>query len=100
MGAQFDLVAEAGRRQKTRAGIDQGQPGNAKRRCELGRLHAEGGLEQHPGAPVKKLEKSAVEDDAGRVAMAPLDGKAPPVNKFSHYRKSLPRTRSGVAAGF
>jgi hypothetical protein len=77
---------------RKRAGIDQGQPGNAKRRCELGRLHAEGGLEQHPGAPVEKLEKSAVEDDAGRVAMAPLDGKAPPVNQFSHYRKSWPQT--------
>src|ERR1700746_2080370 len=84
MGTQFDLIAEARGRQKTRASIDERQPGNAKSRRQLGRLHAKRGLEQHPSAPVEKFKKSAIEDDAGRVAVPPLDGKAPPMNEFSH----------------
>src|SRR5215472_2651197 len=93
MGSEFDQVAESRRGQKTRAGIDQRQPGDAEGRCQFGGLHPQRCLEQQPGAPVKEFKKPAVEDNAGGVAMAPLDGKAPPMNEFGHYRM-IPKSGS------
>jgi hypothetical protein len=99
VGAQFDLVAEPRRRQKTRPGIDERQPGNAKGCRQIGRLHAERGLEQHPGAPIEKFEKAAVKDDAGGVAMAPLNGKAPPVDEFCHLTMIAAERHGGQPRG-
>src|SRR5262249_3936595 len=84
MGREFDDIAKARRREKAGTGIDQRQAGNAERRPQIRRLHAERGLEQQPRAPIENLKKPAVEDDAGGIAMAPLDGKAPAADEFGH----------------
>src|SRR5262245_12897902 len=88
MGTQFDDIAEAGRRQETGAGINQRQARDAEGRRKIRRLYAKRRLEQHPCAPVEKFEKPAVEHDAGGVTVPPLDGKAPPMNEFSHHSRN------------
>src|SRR5262249_61411367 len=93
MVAQFDDIAEAGRRQETGAGINQRQTRDAEGRRKIRRLYAKRRLEQHPCAPVEKFEKPAVEHDAGGGTVPPLDGKASPMNEFSHHN------RIQVAAG-
>src|SRR3984957_4450267 len=84
-GRQLDDVAEPRRSQKARAGIDQGYAHDAEGRAELVRLHAERRLEQGPGAPIEEFEEPAVEDDAGRVAMAPFDHELPSVDETGHW---------------
>src|SRR5580700_6792833 len=83
-GCQLDDVAEPRRREKARAGIDQGDAHDAEGRAELVRLHAECRLEEGPRAPIEELEEPAVEDDAGRVAMAPFDHELPSVDETGH----------------
>src|ERR1700727_1355905 len=83
-GGELDNIAEPRRRQKARAGIDQRYAHDAESRAELVRLHAERRLEQGPGAPIEKFEEPAVEDDAGRVAMAPFDHELPSVDETGH----------------
>src|SRR5215831_1119953 len=87
MGAQFDDIAEAGRRHETGASINQRQARDAEGRRKIGRLYAKRRLEQHPCAPVEKFEKPAVEHDAGGVTVPPIDGKASPMNEFSHHSR-------------
>src|SRR5262249_2341036 len=87
MGAQFDDIAETDRRQETAASTSQRQARDAEGRRKIGRLYAKRRLEQHPCAPVEKFEKPAVEHDAGGVTVPPLDGKASPMNEFSHHSR-------------
>ena len=84
VGGELDTIAEARWREKPRAGIDQWQAGNAECGREIRRLHAERSFEQRPCSPVEELEEMTVEDDAGGVAMAPLNGKAPAADEFGH----------------
>ena len=81
---QLDDIAEPRWSQKARAGIDQRYAHDAVGRAELVRLHAERRLEQGPGAPIEEFEEPAVEDDAGRVAMAPFDHELPSVDEIVH----------------
>src|SRR5271155_2719070 len=83
---QLHRIAEARRRDEARAGVDQRQAEDAERRGKLGRLHAEGFFKKRPGAPIEEFEKVAVEDDAGRVALAPFDGEMPPADEIGHAR--------------
>lgn len=83
-GRELDDVAESRRSEKARAGIDQRYAHDAEGRAELVRLHAERRLEQGPRAPVEEFEETAVEDDAGRVAMAPFDHELPSVDETGH----------------
>src|SRR5690242_9788227 len=71
----LDGVAELNGLEKIDAGIDQGDADDAERICQLMRLHAERGLEHAPGAGVEDLEETAVEHDAGRIALAPFDAQ-------------------------
>src|SRR4029077_10938315 len=61
----------------------------------IGRLHAERGLEQHPGAPVEELEEAAVKDDAGGIAMTPLNSEPPPADEFRHGGMIAAKRRGG-----
>src|SRR5580692_5328298 len=81
---ELDDVAEPRRSEKARAGVDQGYAHDAVGRAEVVRLHAERRFEQGPGAPIEELEKPAVEDDPGRIAMAPFDGELAPVEEAGH----------------
>ena len=62
----------AGERKLAR-GVDQRNADDAEGGPKSGGLTPSAGLEQRPGAPVEELEEAAVEDDAGRVAVAPFN---------------------------
>ena len=101
IGMHLDLVAEFGRHHEFGARIDQRHAEDFEGLRHLVRLHAERGLEQVPARRVEKLEEAAVEDDAGRVAIGPVDGELPLVDEVAHemprpIRNRCIRCRSGV----
>jgi hypothetical protein len=80
----FNDVAEAGRRQKAGAGVDQRNPDDAEGRREIRRLNPERGFEQRPRAPIEEFEKAGVEDNAGGVALSLFDRKLPAADEICH----------------
>src|SRR5262249_52483449 len=64
---------------------------------QVGARHAEHGLEHLPGAPVEIFEEAAVEDNAGRVTMAPFDRQRSKVDQVRH-RLLVARGREAAKA--
>jgi len=77
-------IAEPCRGEEARAGIDQWKTQDPESGSEIRRLGAQRGCKKRPGAPVKKLEKAAVENDTGRIAVSPFDGELPPADEIGH----------------
>ena len=95
LGSQLNAVAKPRRSDKPGARIDQGQRIDTKCGGELGRPHTQRRFKQAPGAPVEIFEKPAVKDNAGRIAVRPLDRKLPSVEKIGH---GIPQSAAPVMA--
>jgi len=80
----IDDIAEPDRRDEARPDIDQRHGEDVEFRRQLVPGHTERGLEQRPGAGVEDLEESGVENDAGRIAIAPFDPELPAVDEIGH----------------
>src|SRR5262245_37665014 len=80
-GCYLDRVAESDGLDEIGARVDQGNADDAESAGEVLRLHAERRLEHVPGVGVEDLEEAAVENDAGRIALAPFDGQLPAVGE-------------------
>src|SRR5215472_11539008 len=72
-GLDRDLVAEPGRQQKSRPGLDQRVAGKFVDLEIVDLLHAQRPLEQYYRRNIEKLEVASKENDPGRVAVAPFD---------------------------
>src|SRR5262249_18783418 len=78
------LVAEPHRQYETRTRVDQRHAHNIIGRKQVGARDAEHSLEHCPRTYVEELEEAAVEDDAGWIALAPLNGECPAVDDIGH----------------
>src|SRR5215469_9231247 len=72
-GLDRDLVAEPGRQQKSRPGLDQRMTGKFVSLEIFDLLHAQRPLEQYDGGDIEHFEIAGKENDPGRVAVAPFD---------------------------
>src|SRR5262249_56408871 len=94
------LVAESCWEEETRIGVDQRMPGEVIGLEVVDFFHAQRALDERRGAGVEDGEIAGVIDDAGRVAIAPLDAHhavidehAPPTLAQRGARRSAPSRR-------
>src|SRR5215467_15013249 len=84
LGGDLDVVAELDRDMEAGLRIDQRDPDDVVGGEQVLARHSQHALEHLPGGPVEILEESAVENDAGGVAMAPFDPQALVVDEVRH----------------
>src|SRR5262249_58842597 len=84
VGGHLRHVIELGGSQKARLHLDQRDPDNPKMLGDLVRAHPERRLDHEPGVPIKKFKKTAVEDNAGGIAMTPFHRELPAIDEICH----------------
>src|SRR5438132_11793062 len=83
-GGDVRHIVELGGPEKAGLGVDQRYSYDPEDPRQLIRLHRKRFLKKTPHAPIEIFEEAAVEHDASRVAVTPIDRELPAEDEMGH----------------